>query len=145
MFTRLLCSFPIGCTSIGLAHQSNIPIRPLLFTKPINDRLDAYLFTKAFYILTVCRFSSSKCACLGKSIAMWNKGVVHPLSNTSIRNCVWIRIITYAWHTFATKVVVRMDGHDNRDLCTIFYRIWKPQSNMHFCFVRISSVLFRRW
>ena len=110
-----------------------------MLTEPIHDALNAGLFTKALHVLAVGGLAGSKGGSLCQSVAMGDEGVVDPLANTAIGDGVWGGVIS--GNPFATKVIVRVNGHDDGDLGA-FWNIGQPKRHVHQGGTGKTSVLF---
>ncbi len=113
-----------------------------MLTKPIHDALNAGLFAKTLHVLAVRGLAGAKGGGLSQSVAMREEGVVHPLANATIGDSVWGGVIS--GNPFATKVIVRVNGHDDGDLGA-FWNIGQPKRHVHQGGTGETSVLFTGW
>ena len=124
----LLCCFPVGCACVGLAHQADVAVRPLLLAQPVHDALNAGLFAQSLDVLAVGRLPCTKGRGLSECVAVRYEGVVHPLPHAAVRHRVGGGIV--AGDAFTAEIVVGVDGHDHRNLRAFRY-VGQPQRYVH--------------
>ena len=124
----LLRSFPVGCACVGLAHQADVAVRPFLLAQPVHDALNAGLFAQSLDVLAVGRLPRTKGRGLSECVAVGHEGVVHPLPHPAVRHRVGGGVVT--GDAFTAEIVVRVDGHDHRNLRSIG-DVGQPQRHVH--------------
>ena len=124
----VLRRLPIRRARVGLAHQADVAVGPILLAEPLDHGLNADLLAKALDVLAVGGLSGAKGGGLGEGVTVGHEGVVDPLAHTAIRHGVRCTVVPD--DALAAKVVVGMNGHDDRDR-RAFGNVRQPQRHVH--------------
>ena len=128
MLRGVLRRLPIRRACVGLAHQADVAVGPILLAEPLDHGLNADLFAKALDVLVSGWIVRSKGGGLGKGVTVGHEGVVDPLAHPAIRHSVRCTVVPD--DAFAAKVVVGVNGHDDRDR-RAFGNVRRPQRHVH--------------
>ena len=99
-----------------------------MLAQPVHNALNAGLFAQSLDVLAVRRLPRTEGRGLGECIAVRYEGVVHPLPHAAVRHRVGGGIV--AGDAFTAEIVVRVNGHDHRDL-RAFGDVGQPQRHVH--------------